>query len=224
MLIQAENMTKIYSMGAVEVPALQKVNFSLKEGDFLSIMGPSGSGKSTLLHLLGCLDRPTDGRLLIDGVEIADQSDRQLACLRNEQIGFVFQSFNLIPRISALDNVMLPMNFGKVIAKQDRKQRALELLRQVGLKNRTHHAPDELSGGERQRVAIARSLANDPKIILADEPTGNLDTQTGTSIMELFRVLNQQGRTIVVVTHDKIASSYSQRTLQMSDGTMEEHG
>jgi len=216
-------MTKIYRMGTVEVTALQKVNFSLNKGDFLSIMGPSGSGKSTLLHLLGCLDRPTAGRLLIGGVEIADQNDRQLACLRNEQIGFIFQNFNLIPRISAIDNVMLPMNFGKAIAKQDRKPRALELLCQVGLKNRTHHAPDELSGGERQRVAIARSLANDPKIILADEPTGNLDTQTGTSIMELFRVLNQQGRTIVVVTHDKIASSYSQRTLQMSDGMMGEH-
>jgi len=222
MLIQAESMTKIYRMGTVKVLALQKVNFSLKEGAFLSIMGPSGSGKSTLLHLLGCLDRPTDGRLLIRGVEIADQSDRQLARLRNEQIGFVFQNFNLIPRISALDNVMLPMNFGKSITKQDRKQRSMELLRQVGLKNRIHHAPNELSGGERQRVAIARSLANDPKIILADEPTGNLDTKTSASIMELFSSLNQQGRAIVIVTHDKISSSYSQRTLQMLDGTIAE--
>lgn len=220
-IVQAEGLTKIYKMGKVEVKALDGVSFSIREGEFLTIMGPSGSGKSTLMNLIGCLDRPTSGRLRLNGMDVSKLGDRQLARLRGELVGFVFQVFNLIPRISALANVMLPMGFVKVIAKSERKQRAIQLLEQVGLGHRIHHMPNELSGGECQRVAIARALANNPKILLADEPTGNLDTKTGKSILELFQRLNEQGRTIVIVTHDASVASYAERIIQLVDGKIE---
>ncbi len=221
MIVQAEKLVKIYRMGQVDVKALDGVSLSIREGEFVAIMGPSGSGKSTLMNLIGCLDKPTSGRLMIDGAEISRMRDRQLARLRGEMIGFVFQTFNLIPRVSALANVMLPMSFVRTTPKSARKRRAVELLEQVGLGHRVHHMPNELSGGERQRVAIARALANDPKIILADEPTGNLDTKTGRAILELFQALNKQGRTIVIVTHDAHVASYAERIIQLVDGQIE---
>jgi putative ABC transport system ATP-binding protein len=201
-IVSAQNVTKIYQMDKVHVVALDGVSFSIDEGEFVAIMGPSGSGKSTLMNLIGCLDKPTSGTISIDGTDISRLNDRQLARLRGSQIGFVFQTFNLIPRIDALANVMLPMTFTEKIPPKQRRARAQQLLEIVGLGQRLHHLPSELSGGERQRVAIARALANDPKILLADEPTGNLDTKTGKTILELFVELNKGGRTVVVVTHD----------------------
>lgn len=220
-IVQGENLTKIYRMGQVDVNALDGVSFSIGQGEFLAIMGPSGSGKSTLMNLIGCLDKPTSGRLMLDGSDISKLRDRQLARLRGEMIGFVFQTFNLIPRVSALTNVMMPMSFVKAIPKSQRKQQAIQLLEKVGLGHRVHHMPNELSGGERQRVAIARALSNNPKVILADEPTGNLDTKTGKSILELFQDLNEQGHTIVVVTHDANVAAYAERAIQLVDGKIE---
>ncbi|GBC76084.1 putative ABC transporter ATP-binding protein YknY [bacterium HR07] len=217
-IVSVQNVTKIYPMGKVHVVALDGVSFSINAGEFVAIMGPSGSGKSTLMNLIGCLDKPSSGTIAIDNIDIARLSDRQLARLRGSQIGFVFQTFNLIPRIDALANVMLPMTFvGKLLAKE-RRVRAQQLLESVGLGERMHHLPSELSGGERQRVAIARALANDPKIILADEPTGNLDTKTGKAILDLFVELNRAGRTIVVVTHDATVASYARRIVKLLDG------
>ncbi len=220
-IVQAEDLTKVYRMGQVDVKALDGVSFSIREGEFLAIMGPSGSGKSTMMNLIGCLDKPTSGRLVLNGSDIAKLRDRQLARLRGEMIGFVFQTFNLIPRVSALANVMMPMSFVKVIPKSQRRQQAIQLLEKVGLGHRVHHMPSELSGGERQRVAIARALSNNPKVILADEPTGNLDTRTGRSILELFQDLNEQGHTIVVVTHDANVASHAERIIQLVDGKIE---
>ncbi len=220
-IVQAEDLTKVYRMGQVDVKALDGVSFSIREGEFLAIMGPSGSGKSTMMNLIGCLDKPTSGRLVLNGSDIAKLRDRQLARLRGEMIGFVFQTFNLIPRVSALANVMMPMSFVKVIPKSQRRQQAIQLLEKVGLGHRVHHMPSELSGGERQRVAIARALSNNPKVILADEPTGNLDTRTGKSILELFQDLNEQGHTIVVVTHDANVASHAERIIQLVDGKIE---
>jgi putative ABC transport system ATP-binding protein len=220
-VVQGEDLTKIYRMGKVDVKALDGVSFSIRTGEFLAIMGPSGSGKSTLMNLIGCLDQPTSGRLLLNGADISKLRDRQLARLRGEMIGFVFQTFNLIPRVSALANVTLPMGFLGAIARSQRKHRGMELLEEVGLGHRVHHMPSELSGGERQRVAIARALANNPKILLADEPTGNLDTKTGRSILELFGELNEQGHTIVLVTHDANIASYAERVIQLVDGKIE---
>ncbi len=217
-MIRAENLTKIYKMGRVEVKALDGVSLSIQPGEFLAVMGPSGSGKSTLMNLIGCLDRPTSGRLLLNGSDISTLSDRQLSQLRGSTIGFVFQTFNLIPRVSALANVMLPMSFLNTIPKRERRTRALQILEQVGLGHRVHHMPSELSGGERQRVAIARALANEPKVILADEPTGNLDSKTGKQILELVRELHEQGRTIVLVTHDATVASYAERVMELVDG------
>jgi putative ABC transport system ATP-binding protein len=221
MIVRAEELVKIYRMGKVDVKALDGVSLSIQEGEFLAIMGPSGSGKSTLMNLIGCLDKPTSGRLFLDGTEVNKLGDRQLARLRGEMIGFVFQTFNLIPRVSAMHNVMLPMGFVGVIPKGERRSRAIKLLEEVGLGERADHMPSELSGGECQRVAIARALANDPKVILADEPTGNLDTKTGRSILELFRELNGQGRTVVVVTHDPNVASYAERIVHLIDGKIE---
>jgi putative ABC transport system ATP-binding protein len=221
MIVRAEELVKIYRMGKVDVKALDGVSLSIQEGEFLAIMGPSGSGKSTLMNLIGCLDKPTSGRLFLDGTEVNKLGDRQLARLRGEMIGFVFQTFNLIPRVSAMHNVMLPMGFVEVIPKGERRSRAIKLLEEVGLGERADHMPSELSGGECQRVAIARALANDPKVILADEPTGNLDTKTGRSILELFRELNGQGRTVVVVTHDPNVASYAERIVHLIDGKIE---
>ena len=217
-IVRAENVVKIYRMGKVDVKALDGVTLAIPEGEFLAIMGPSGSGKSTLMHLIGCLDKPTSGKLWVDGQDVTQLSDRRLAKLRGRTIGFVFQSFNLIPRISALENVMLPMNFAGAIPRPKRRKRAIELLELVGLGHRVTHMPSELSGGEQQRVAIARALANDPKLLLADEPTGNLDTKTGREILELFKELHREGRTVVVVTHDPDVASYAERIVHLVDG------
>lgn len=220
-IVEAQDLVKIYRMGKVDVKALAGVSLTIAEGEFLAIMGPSGSGKSTLMNLIGCLDKPTAGQLFVDGSDVMRLSDRKLAQLRGRTIGFVFQTFNLIPRVSALHNVMLPMGFVDAVPKRKRKRRAVQLLEQVGLGERVGHMPSELSGGERQRVAIARALANDPRMILADEPTGNLDTKTGHSILELFRELNEQGRTIVVVTHDPNVAAYAERIIHLVDGLIE---
>lgn len=217
-IVSAQRVTKVYPMGKVSVVALDDVSFSIEEGEFVAIMGPSGSGKSTLMNLIGCLDKPTSGTISIDNTDIAHLSDRQLARLRGSQIGFVFQTFNLIPRIDALANVMLPMTFAQKIPPKERRARAQMLLESVGLGQRLHHMPSELSGGERQRVAIARALANDPKILLADEPTGNLDTKTGKAILELFVELHKSGRTLVVVTHDAAVAAHARRILRLLDG------
>ncbi len=217
-IVRAENLVKVYRMGKVDVRALDGVSLTIPEGEFLAIMGPSGSGKSTLMNLIGCLDKPTSGTLLVDGQDVTRLGDRRLAKLRGRTIGFVFQTFNLIPRISALDNVLLPMGLVGAIPKSQRRKRAIELLEQVGLGHRVRHMPNELSGGERQRVAIARALANDPKLLLADEPTGNLDTKTGRAILELFKELHRQGRTIVLVTHDPDVASYAERIVRLVDG------
>jgi putative ABC transport system ATP-binding protein len=217
-IVSAQNVTKVYPMGKVHVVALDDVSFSIDEGEFVAIMGPSGSGKSTLMNLIGCLDKPSSGTIAINSTDISRLNDRQLARLRGSQIGFVFQTFNLIPRIDALANVMLPMTFVGKLSPKERRTRAQQLLEIVGLGQRLHHLPSELSGGERQRVAIARALANDPKILLADEPTGNLDTKTGKTILELFVELNKSGRTVVVVTHDAKVASYARRILRLLDG------
>lgn len=217
-IVSAQNVSKIYQMDNVHVVALDGVSFSIEEGEFVAIMGPSGSGKSTLMNLIGCLDKPTSGMISINGTDISRLGDRQLARLRGAQIGFVFQTFNLIPRVDALANVMLPMTFAGKIPPKERRRRAQELLESVGLGQRLHHLPSELSGGERQRVAIARALANDPKILLADEPTGNLDTKTGKTILDLFVELHRAGRTIIVVTHDAAVASYARRALRLLDG------
>jgi putative ABC transport system ATP-binding protein len=217
-IVAAQSVRKIYPMGQVPVIALDDVSFSIAESEFIAIMGPSGSGKSTLMNLIGCLDKPTTGTIQINGTDIARLTDRQLAKLRGSQIGFVFQTFNLIPRINALANVMLPMTFANSLSGGERQRRAEQLLESVGLGARARHLPNELSGGERQRVAIARALANDPKILLADEPTGNLDTKTGKAILDLFVELNKNGRTVVVVTHDANVASHARRIIELLDG------
>lgn len=217
-IVSAQNVSKIYPMGKVHVTALDDVSFAIHDGEFVAIMGPSGSGKSTLMNLIGCLDKPTSGTISINSTDISRLSDRQLARLRGSQIGFVFQTFNLIPRIDALANVMLPMTFVGTLSPKERQRRAEQLLESVGLRQRIHHLPSELSGGERQRVAIARALANDPKILLADEPTGNLDTKTGKAILDLFVQLHKSGRTIIVVTHDATVASYARRIVRLLDG------
>ncbi len=216
-LFTLEQVTKVYTMGEVEVRALDGVSFTIQEGEFLAIMGPSGSGKSTVMHLLGCLDRPTSGQMVLDGLDLLQASDNQLAEIRNAKIGFVFQQFNLLPRESALRNVETPAVYAKV-KRKERLQKAKGLLERVGLGDRLFHFPAQLSGGERQRVAIARALMNDPAIILADEPTGNLDTKTGEEILTLFKHLHKDGRTIVLVTHDRRVAGCASRIIEMQDG------
>ncbi len=218
LIVEATNVAKVYQMGKVEVRALDGISLAIKKGEFVAIMGPSGSGKSTILNLIGCLDRPSTGELRIAGIDISKLNDRKLAQIRGKQIGFVFQTFNLIPRISAFQNVLLPMGFVNTYAGNERTQRAQELLETVGLGQRMKHFPNELSGGERQRVAIARALANNPSVILADEPTGNLDTKTGRAILDLFKSLHQQGRTIVLVTHDPNVAANADRIVHVMDG------
>ncbi len=216
-LIQAENLVKIYRMGQVEVPALRGVSLTVEPGEYVAIMGPSGSGKSTLMHILGCLDRPTEGSYRLEGREIATLDEDQRAEIRKRRVGFVFQQFNLLPRMTVLENVEVPMVY-LGMPPRERRQRALALLEQVGLAHRAHHRPTEISGGEAQRVAIARALANDPALILADEPTGNLDTRTGQEILALFRELHREGRTIVVVTHDPEVAQEAERIIYLRDG------
>jgi putative ABC transport system ATP-binding protein len=221
MVIKLENVVKIYRLGKVEVPALRGINLEIPRGEYASLMGPSGSGKSTLMNLIGALDRPTSGRVYIDGTDIARLNDDQLALLRRKKIGFVFQQFNLINKLTALENVALPMWFSG-ISRSRRMRRAKELLELVGLEERLHHKPSELSGGERQRVAIARALANDPEIILADEPTGNLDTASGMVVIELLEELNKLGKTLVVVTHDVEFGKRARMRVKLRDGMIQE--
>lgn len=216
-VIQIENISKIYQMGKVKVPALAGIDLSIEKNTYTAIMGPSGSGKSTLLHILGCLDTPTEGVYYLDHEKVSDLSYNKLAEIRNNKIGFVFQVFNLLPTMNVLENVELPLMYAGV-HKKERKQRASEVLESVGLDHRLKHKPQELSGGERQRTAIARALANNPSIILADEPTGNLDSTSGGSIMKIFSDLHEQGHTIIVVTHDNNIARMTQRVIKLSDG------
>ncbi len=216
-LIEAHDLTKLYRMGEETVHALDGVSFTIPSGDYCAIVGPSGSGKSTLMNILGGLDTPTDGRIVIAGADIGEMDDDALARFRNQTVGFVFQSFNLLPRLSALENVELPMIYGGV-APTERRERACALLQRVGLGERMSHRPTQLSGGQQQRVAVARALAGKPALILADEPTGALDTNTGAEIMALFRELNREGSTIVVVTHDHDVAANARRTIEMRDG------
>jgi len=217
-MIELDNITKIYKMGRTEVVALSGVSLRIEPREMVSIIGPSGSGKSTLMHIIGCLDKPTSGQYLLEGVEVSKLDDNRLAEIRNRKVGFVFQSFNLLSRNTALDNVELPLIYGGA---GNRRQRALQALESVGLAQRARHRPSELAGGEQQRVAIARALINNPSLILADEPTGNLDTQTSKEIMFLFQKLNEQGITVVLVTHELDIAAYTQRSIKMRDGKIE---
>ena len=217
-IIKLRDLSKTYRNGNIEVEALKKVNLTINYGEFVAIMGASGSGKSTLMNIIGCLDRPTGGDYYLEGIDIKEKTDEQLSFIRNQKIGFVFQSFNLIPRTSALKNVELPMIYGK-IPSRDRKDRALELLENVGLSDRYHHMPNELSGGQKQRVAIARALANCPTIILADEPTGNLDSQSSVEILEIFTKMNREnGNTVIIVTHEPDIAKCTNRIVTFKDG------
>ena len=217
-MLELENITKVYKAGQTEIPALRGISCHIDSGEMVSIIGPSGSGKSTLMNIIGCLDKPTSGRYRLDGTEVSELNDNQLAEIRNKKIGFVFQSFNLLSRTTALANVELPLIYSGA---SNRRQRALQVLESVGLAHRVTHRPSELAGGEQQRVAIARALINNPSLILADEPTGNLDTQTSKEIMLVFKQLNEQGMTIVLVTHEPDIAAYTQRTIKLRDGQIE---
>ncbi|MGD9141974.1 MAG: ABC transporter ATP-binding protein [bacterium] len=216
-LIDMKNIVKDYKMGETTVHALRDIDVAIADGEFVSIVGPSGSGKSTLMNLIGCLDRPSSGEYYLGGDKVDELSDDNLARIRNKRIGFVFQTFNLLPRTNCLHNVELPLLYSSV-ARKTREAKAQEMLERVGLKDRVHHNPSELSGGERQRVAIARALVNEPAIVLADEPTGNLDSKTGSEIMSIFESLNAEGKTVVLVTHEKYIADYSNRMIYLRDG------
>ena len=216
-IVSMRNVQKVFAVGEVLVHALRGVSFDIKQGEFISILGPSGSGKSTCMNMIGCLDRPTTGDIFIDGVNTLDMSDRDLAFLRNETIGFVFQQYYLLPSLNVLDNVMLPLRY-QGVPQSERKRRAKEELEKVGLKDRLKHTPNELSGGQKQRVAIARALVTRPKLILADEPTGALDSETGHSVLDLFFAINREGTTVVVVTHDIDIGAMARRSIHLKDG------
>ncbi len=220
MLIDLQNITKDYIIGSVVVPALRGITLQIQKNKYVAIMGPSGSGKSTLMNVLGCLDKPTSGVYKLNRLSIAEMDDNRLAEIRNKEIGFVFQNFNLLPRASALQNVELPLIYNGT-PPAERRKRAEKALARVGLADRMHHKPNELSGGERQRIAIARALVNNPSIILADEPTGNLDTKTGENIMALFSSLHQSGNTIILVTHEEYIAEHAQRIVRLRDGRIE---
>lgn len=216
-IIVTENIHKIYRMGDVDVHALKGVSITIKRGEFVSVMGPSGSGKSTFMNIIGCLDKPTIGRYLLEGVEVSTLSSDELAEIRNKKIGFVFQNFNLLPRATALENVEVPLIYSGISTKR-RIKRAMDALAMLGLEGREHHFPSQLSGGQQQRVAIARAIVNEPQVILADEPTGNLDTTTSIEIMEIFKNLNKKGITIVMITHEKEIAAYAERIILFRDG------
>ena len=221
-VIEIKSLQKTYKMGEIEVHALVGLSFEVQRGEVISIMGPSGSGKSTLMNILGCLDRPTSGEYILDGEPVSKLNDDQLAKIRNRKVGFVFQSFNLLPRVSALANVELPMRYAN-LASKDRSSRARAALQAVGLSDRIKHKPTELSGGQQQRVAIARALVNDPAILMADEPTGNLDSKAGKEIMDLILNLNKErGTTLIIVTHDLGVAAQTQRVIRLRDGELEE--
>ncbi len=218
-VIRLENIVKIYQMGKVQVHALRGVSLQVQRGDMIAIMGPSGSGKSTLMNIIGALDTPTSGRYLLEGQDVSRLNDDQLAEIRNKRIGFVFQNFNLLPRLTALEQVELPLVYAGVFSRRERRRRAQEALERVGLGDRLHHRPNELSGGQQQRVAIARALVNNPSIILADEPTGNLDSKSGAEVMYIFQHLNQeQGITVVLVTHEPDIARHTRRIVYLRDG------
>lgn len=216
-LISTDHLVKIYTLGDFEIHALRGINLSIERGEFVAIMGPSGSGKSTLMHILGCLDRPTKGRYFLEGEDVSSFDRNSLARIRNQKIGFVFQVFNLLARTTALENVELPMLYNGTSTK-DRSEKAKRALSMVGLEGRENHYPNQLSGGQQQRVAIARALVNDPTIILADEPTGNLDTRTSVEVMEIFQSLTEQGITVILITHERDIASYAKRNITFRDG------
>jgi putative ABC transport system ATP-binding protein len=222
-IIETIDLTKVYGMGDATVTALDGVSLEIKAGEFVAIMGPSGSGKSTLMHILGCLSRPTSGQYVLDGQDISDMSKKELAVVRNQKLGFIFQAYNLLPRTNALRNVMMPLLYDRNhhVSDEEGEQKALKVLELVGLADRVHHQPQELSGGQQQRVAIARALINDPVMIIADEPTGNLDSRSGRDILNLLRTLHQEGVTIVMVTHDPLTAEYTQRVIHLADGKID---
>ena len=218
MLLKLKNVSKIYQMDSIQVKALDNISLEIKKGEFVSIMGSSGSGKSTLMHIMGCLDIPTAGKVIFEGEDVSRLNEAELAKIRNQKIGFVFQGFNLLPRTSALANVELPLIYTHLDNQKKEKKKAAEILKMVGLEKRKNHFPSQLSGGEQQRVAIARALVNNPLIILADEPTGNLDSKTGKEIMEIFQELNKKGNTIIIVTHEAQIARCAQRIIKLKDG------
>ena len=217
MIITVDNVNKTYKNGSLELQVLKNISFKVDKGEFLAIMGSSGSGKSTMMNILGCLDNQYEGKYILDGIDISKSTENELSEIRNKKIGFIFQSFNLLPRLTALENVELPLIYSSV-PKEERHKKANELLEMVGLKERTHHRPNELSGGQRQRVAIARALVNNPSIILADEPTGNLDSKSEAEIIEILQKLNKMGKTIVIVTHEPNIGEIAQRKIVFKDG------
>ena len=220
-ILRMTNIVKTYKMGGEDQVVLKGINLTVNEGEFISILGPSGSGKSTLMNIIGCLDTPTSGEFILDGRNVSDQSEKQLSKIRSKEIGFIFQSFHLLPRLSAKKNVELPLIYAK-ITKQEREEIAVNTLIRVGLDDKLNHRPNQLSGGQQQRVAIARALSNNPTILLADEPTGSLDQSTGKQVMELFTELNKEGRTIIMITHDANIATYANRIVKILDGYLSE--